>query len=169
MDPSGSTSHSNPEMCSMIRAFTFTWLALLLTSTAHAKNMAILFGGEDPQNTKQNIFQQSFTSLAGALNNNGWDVNPLFDGDNSHCTDCSKIDPSWSLDPIAKAAGKSASDIPRASPQSLVDLLDRAIDNKSLGAGDQLLIMINTHGAPDYHHEPGGKITDTVQLAVYNP
>ena len=36
-----------------------------------------------PAKHAEEYLQQSFTDLAGALNTNGWDVNPLFDGDNS--------------------------------------------------------------------------------------
>jgi hypothetical protein len=123
----------------------------------HAQNEAIIFGGVDPANSPTNVFQTSFVSLASAFTKNGWQVEPLF-GSQADCTGCNS---SWDVDPIARAAGKSPTDIPRASKTELLRKLDSAI--AALKSGDQLFLEINTHGVSAF---PGGH--ESVSLAVYD-
>ena len=149
------------------------------------RNEAIIFGGADYDQKMvmgngnlsvpaENIFQGSFISFIQAFKKNGWDVEPIF-GNAPTCSGCGST---WDVNPIAKAAGKSPSDVPRASKVALITKLDEALQN--LSDGDQLFIEINTHGGntkrlPDGYdpkaswNEKMKALTDTVSLLVYDP
>lgn len=148
------------------RSIFFGLVVLMMTSGARAdvqaephpgRWRAIVFGGVDLASQAENNFQKSMTDLSASLVKSGWEVVPLF-GNEAACTHCSS---SWSVDPIAKAAGIDPSQVPHASKHELLKTLDLAIHD--LGEGDQLLVDINTHGiVASYHGVP------TTRLAVFD-
>jgi hypothetical protein len=140
--------------------------ALIVTSGAWAEVQtaphlgrwrAIVFGGVDLASQAENNFQKSMTDLSASLVQSGWEVVPLF-GNEAACLHCQS---SWSVDPIAKAAGIDPSQVAHASKRELLKALDQAI--QELGEGDQLLVDINTHGiVASFHGAP------TTRLAVFD-
>jgi hypothetical protein len=112
---------------------------------------AIVFGGSCEEGSSINDFHDSFIQISAGLTSTGWDVRPLFAGDSSHCAGTAAnpcpegVDVTqWSVAPIAAAAKKDPSTVGRASKASLLASLDQA--STDLAKGDELLLVINTHG-----------------------
>jgi hypothetical protein len=118
------------------------------------KNVAVLFGGSGDvtgfqyYSGQENTFGDNFVSISKSLMSAGWSVHPLFEGDLARCkltANCpANMKESWDVTRIAQTVGQDPTSIARASKVALLAELDR--DAQNLSAGDQLLLIILTHG-----------------------
>ena len=107
----------------------FAFFSLPAFSDPIPHSMAIVYGGNDHDNPyDQNMFAPSLVKTTTELSSTGWDTWAAFDHDpNSFSADTS-----------------SQVHVRPANKQDFLDLLDKAI--ATLGSGDQLLLMVYTHG-----------------------
>ena len=118
-----------------------------------------------------NSFQRNFVSLSSGLKKHGWNVTPLFDGDNAKTSVDGRYDRryppteispyispmTWSRDPIAEAAGLNPEDV-RSATKKFSHSPEKKV--KDLAPGSELLIAINAHGRPNV-----GKVTHQICLS----
>ncbi len=115
----------------------FVAAVLLWAQTSYgAVNRAILLGGncEGAWNRtgENNLFVGTMSELSKNFKKRGWQVESLFDG---------------AREAYAVRNQLPAGEVRTSTRKDLLDALDKAIGDK-LGANDQLLLSINTHGSP---------------------
>jgi len=118
---------------------TFALLLPLITSTAHAeKNLILLGGGGEPKNMSTTIFDNTLTEMDKFLNTNKWKSVISFNGGHTQ-TDAMitmKFD---------NAAVKTS--FSQNNYNTIIKAYEQKIKNGEIKSGDQLMIMIDTHGA----------------------
>lgn len=120
----------------MIPALVAAAALLWAQTSVGAVSRAIVLGGncEGAWNRtgEHNLFADTMSKLSKNLNKRGWQVESLFDD---------------APEAYAKRNQLPSSEVKTSTRQDLLDSLDKAISDK-LGANDQLLLSINTHGFP---------------------
>lgn len=120
--------------------FSLTLILLTMTNTALAdRKIVMMGGGGEPKNIKTTIFDETLNRLDGYLQKNKWDqVVVSFNGGHSQ------------TEAIVNMKFNNAASKSNFTPNNYNAILknyENQLKNGELKAGDQLLVMIDTHGA----------------------
>lgn len=114
-------------------------ILLCLSPLAHAERSIALFGGGgEPKNINSTIFDNTLTQLDNYLQTNKWKSTISFNGGHSQTEALMTMK-------FSDAASKSA--FTRNNYNVIIKNYENQIRNGDIKSGDQLMIMIDTHGA----------------------
>lgn len=128
-------------------------ILLLLSFNAFAENhMLFLGGGSEPEELETTIFDDEVKNMGTFLEKNKktWNAKVSFNGGHAKTEEFLK-------DGVEKVAGENRP----FTEKNFLDLLEeyeKKIENGEIKAGDQLLVYITTHGAPNSEKELTHKI-----------
>ncbi len=130
-------------------------LNFTITSIAFSTERSLIMfgGGGEPTTSNSTIFDGGLTSLNGYLKNNNWNHNISFNGGHSQSEEILNSN-------FPNAQSKSS--FTAENFNTLIQIYENKIKNGQVKSGDQLMLMIATHGAMN----SGSELTHQVAVSA---
>jgi hypothetical protein len=143
----------SPMKCRILLPLFATSIGLFSSAAMASRSLVLFGGGGEPKNINNTIFDNTLTEMDNYLSKNKWNSSVAFNGGHSQTEAMLTMK-------FSDATNKTT--FTPSNYNTLIKMYETQIKNGELKSGDQLMIMIDSHGA----EKPAGDQGLTHQIAI---